>query len=236
MMQLQDELKHRYRDAQEHAKRWVASFEQSDMLVDVSQRRRRAFHGLGHLIVTFALEDRPISAKTFRLREIADCCQWTDVNRKRAMVQTELENRLTILLGGRAAEVLCFDEASDLSSGDLCEVTQIARNMVMRFGMNTSLGLVSYETPADTRYPGPSEETLRLIDHDVQGQLNRAFGKACEKLEFARPFIERYAERLVRGGSVNLERMRSAWREFEGQRSKTGSQVSEQEAEVVLMH
>ena len=62
----------------------------------------------------------------------------------------ELENRLAVLLGGRAAEMLIFNEASTGAADDLNKATDIARNMVARFGISDKLGMTTYETPRQT--------------------------------------------------------------------------------------
>ena len=64
------------------------------------------------------------------------------------MDRAELMNRMTVLLGGRAAESLIFDEVSTGAADDLAKATEIARSMVVRFGMDPKLGQVSYETEA----------------------------------------------------------------------------------------
>jgi hypothetical protein len=62
----------------------------------------------------------------------------------------DLENRLAVLLGGRAAEMLVLNEASTGAADDLNKATDIARDMVARVGMHDKLGLVTYETPRQT--------------------------------------------------------------------------------------
>src|SRR5688572_32825419 len=58
------------------------------------------------------------------------------------MLREELENRLVVLLGGRAAEMIIYGQASTGAADDLAKATDLARNMVTRFGMNDKLGLV----------------------------------------------------------------------------------------------
>jgi cell division protease FtsH len=65
------------------------------------------------------------------------------------MTRRELENRMAVLLGGRAAESIVFDEVSTGATDDLVKATDIARSMVTRFGMTEGLGQIAYRHRAD---------------------------------------------------------------------------------------
>lgn len=192
---------------------------------------RWSFHQQGHVAVALALGD--VNALTVWNRS---CCNpLSPLREKRIEERSELEKRMAILMGGRAAEALFFDDASTLSSEDLREATRVARAMVMRYGMSSSLGLISFETPADHVFPGHSDATARMIDHEVQALLDRAFSKACERLEYARSFLEKTVERLQRVGSVQPEQIRHWWRDFEAAVSEP-ARAEQNGTETVLMH
>jgi cell division protease FtsH len=206
---------------------------------------------LGHVVVALAMGDmETIECMTGAIRlskasskkHSSGCHSLSTGREKWIEERAELEKRLAQLMGGRAAEALFFDDVSTLSSEDLREATEIARAMVMRYGMSASLGLVSFVTPADRVFPGHSDGTARMIDHEVQNLLDRAFSKACERLEFARPFLEKSVERLQRRGSVSPDQLRLWWREFEGQASTAAAEApksppaGDKGTETVLMH
>jgi cell division protease FtsH len=122
------------------------------------------------------------------------------------MTQRELEDKLTVLMGGRAAEELVFRAASTGAADDLAKATDTARSMVTRYGMNAELGHVTYEAehalfigapPASTATTF-SEATLKVIDSAVRDLVGAAFERACRLLERHRALLERAAERLLR--------------------------------------
>src|SRR5579871_6658083 len=103
------------------------------------------------------------------------------------MTREELESRMAVLLGGRAAEHVVFGHVSTGAADDLAKVTDIARDMVMRYGMEEKLGLVSYESerpnflnvPAgmgasERRY---SDATAHDIDEAVRRIIDRVFAQ-----------------------------------------------------------
>jgi len=101
------------------------------------------------------------------------------------MTREELENKMAVLLGGRAAEHLVFGHLSTGAADDLAKVTDIARSMVTRFGMGAALGPVTYESEP-TSFLGQAygsrrlyaEETAREIDVAVRGLVEAQFQRA----------------------------------------------------------
>jgi cell division protease FtsH len=243
-------VSHRLIEAQEIVGQWMLSEKNVDRKLGVgtTDSCRWSFHQLGHVVVALTMGGlEPIECMTgaIRLSKASSCNPLSTGREKWIEERTELEKRLAQLMGGRAAEALFFDDVSTLSSEDLREATEVARAMVMRYGMSASLGLVSFVTPADRVFRGHSDGTARMIDHEIQHLLDRAFSKACEKLEFARPFLEKTVERLQRRGSVNPDQLRLWWREFDGQASKASAEApqgpstpnaSDKVIDTVIMH
>jgi cell division protease FtsH len=121
------------------------------------------------------------------------------------MTRAELENKMAVLLGGRAAEELVFGEVSTGAADDLQKVTSIARSIVMRFGMDAKLGNVAYESersnflgqsapPQERSY---SEETAREIDCAVRTIVARAFERSSTILTRRRDILEETARDLL---------------------------------------
>jgi cell division protease FtsH len=121
------------------------------------------------------------------------------------MTREELENKMAVLLGGRAAEQVIFGHLSTGAADDLAKVTNIARSMVMRYGMVPSLGNVAYE---DERSPflanqvlqkgrEYSEQTAREIDVAVRDIVKTAYDKALGILAKEKSLLESWAKRLL---------------------------------------
>src|SRR5579863_4456388 len=115
------------------------------------------------------------------------------------MGQQELEDKMTVLMGGRAAEMLLGEDVSTGAADDLAKATDIARGMVLRFGMDEKLGPVAWDTEQGQflNQPGVfwqrrrySEETAREIDQAVRARLDRALGRALDILRANRAALD----------------------------------------------
>ena len=126
----------------------------------------------------------------------------------------ELENRIAELMGGRAAEALVFDgEVSTGASDDLQRATQIATEMVTRYGMNETVGQRTYAPPPQPFLAGAtadhieaSEATEREIDIAVRDLVGNAFGRATEVLRSRRADLEEGARLLLTQETLTADR------------------------------
>jgi len=124
------------------------------------------------------------------------------------MTREELEDKMAVLLGGRAAEWIVYGRTSTGAADDLAKVTDIARDMAARFGMDATIGPVSYETPPSpflTGGPAPpqwserrySDETAHAIDEAVRQIVEASFRRAVSILETHRDLLEAGAQLLL---------------------------------------
>jgi cell division protease FtsH len=124
------------------------------------------------------------------------------------MSRVELENKMAMLLGGRAAEMLLIGHASTGAADDLAKATDIARSMVMRYGMDDTVGQVALENqPSPFLGPLPegldlghrqySQETAREIDCAVRALIDAAFKRATVLLTERRGVLEEGSQRLL---------------------------------------
>ena len=121
------------------------------------------------------------------------------------MTIQELENKMAVLLGGRAAEALVFGEISTGASDDLQKVTEIARSMVTRYGMDEKLGQAAYETergnflgqPAEGGGRRFSQDTAREIDVAVRDRIEHVYRQTLDILRSRREEMEDLATKLL---------------------------------------
>jgi cell division protease FtsH len=115
---------------------------------------------------------------------------------------------MTVLLGGRAAELTVFGHLSTGAADDLRRVTDIAHSMVTRYGMSERLGGVAYDREPQSFLTGPAlpsphreesyaEETVALIDHEVRDIVDSAMNRALDILRQRRDILERAARKLL---------------------------------------
>ena len=170
--------------------RIVAGLEKKNRLLIPKEREIVAYHELGHAIVAMALPGQDAVHKISIIPRGIGALGYTiqrPTEDRFLMTGEELENRMTVLLGGRAAEWIFFHHLSTGAADDLVKATNIARSMVLRYGMDKNLGHVAYErerppmlSPAPMLQQGRefSDETERLMDHAVRGLLGHAFERA----------------------------------------------------------
>ncbi len=120
------------------------------------------------------------------------------------MTREELENKMAVLLGGRAAEHVVFGHLSTGAADDLAKVTGIARSMAMRYGMVEKLGHVAFDEERPNLLGVPnmspreySEDTAREIDVAVRDIVKSAYDKALAILTRERKTLERGARKLL---------------------------------------
>ena len=124
------------------------------------------------------------------------------------MTREELEHKMAVSLGGRAAELIVFGHLSTGAADDLRRVTDIARSMVTRYGMSDKLGNVAYDRDPHTLLTGsdlPSppherdyaEKTAATVDDEVRAIVEKAFQRALDLLKERRTVLDRTAQRLL---------------------------------------
>jgi cell division protease FtsH len=133
------------------------------------------------------------------------------------MTKTELEDRMAVMMGGRVAEELTFNEISTGAQNDLYRATDIARSMVREYGMSEKLGPMTFERERrplflETALPQGtkdySEATALEIDQEVAVLVDRAHQRAREVLEKERPVLEKAAKILLEKEVLEGEELR----------------------------
>ncbi|NMG38335.1 ATP-dependent zinc metalloprotease FtsH [Chelativorans sp. ZYF759] len=191
--------------------RIVAGLEKRNRLLNPREREIVAYHEMGHALVGMALPGSDAVHKVSIIPRGVGALGYTiqrPTEDRFLMTREELENKMAVLLGGRAAEKIVFGHLSTGAADDLAKVTDIARAMVMRYGMSEKLGHVALEkdqrsflTPNQmAAYPQPrdyGEATADAIDGEVRTIVDQAFDRTIHLLEARRDLLERMAAKLL---------------------------------------
>jgi len=191
--------------------RIVAGLEKRNRLLNPKEREIVAYHEMGHALVASVLPGvdpvHKISIIPRGIGALGYTIQRPTEDRF-LMTRQELENKMAVLLGGRAAEWIVYGHLSTGAADDLAKVTDIARAIVTRYGMTEKLGHValerdrrSYLTPNELA-GGPrerdfSEETAAAVDAEVRRIIDETFDHAITILTERRDLLERTAKRLL---------------------------------------
>ena len=198
--------------------RIVAGLEKRNRLLNPREREVVAYHEMGHALVAMSLPGTDVVHKVSIIPRGVGALGYTiqrPTEDRFLMTRAELENKMAVLLGGRASEILVFNELSTGAADDLARATDIARSMVMRYGMDEGLGLVAYEQPHGSFLAGLpedhvearkySEATARDIDQAVLAIMKLAFDKATEILGQRRDMLTKCAQQLLENETLSRE-------------------------------
>lgn len=222
--------------------RIVAGLEKRNRLLNPMERRVVAFHELGHTIVALALPGTDTVHKVSIIPRGIGALGYTiqrPIEDRYLMTRAELERKMAVLLGGRAAEHVVFGEVSTGAADDLARVTDIARAMVLRYGMSQILGNVAYDRERapflQSNVPmqqerSYSEETAHAVDGEVHSLVEHAFARAIAILERNRALLDRTAMALLETETLNEPEIELLKREVIGDPSDPGvAQLSPRE-------
>ena len=189
--------------------RIVAGLEKRNRLLNPREREIVAHHEMGHALVATALPGTDPVHKVSIIPRGIGALGYTiqrPTEDRYLMTAEELENKMAVLLGGRAAEDVIYGHLSTGAADDLARATDIARSMVTRYAMVPGLGHVAYDADrgsllgvasADLRPRPYSEETAREIDCAVREIVERSFARARSIVERERAVLEAGAARLL---------------------------------------
>jgi cell division protease FtsH len=180
------------------------------------ERRRVASHEAGHALVALSVEHAdPVHRVTIIPRSIGalGATLQLPTEDRYLMTQEELLDALAVLFGGRAAEVLVFKDVSTGAQNDLERASELARQMVCRFGMS-ELGAQTFGRPSAAQFlSGPvsfdernfSEATAQRIDAEVSRLLEREYARAMTILEARRETLDTVAAALLERETLERE-------------------------------
>jgi cell division protease FtsH len=195
------------KDFNEAVERVIAGLEKRSRILSDKERKTVAFHEMGHALVAANLEGcdpvHKISIIPRGVGALGYTMQRPTEDRFLLSMQ-DLENRMAVLMGGRAAEQIIFGEISTGASDDLQKVTEVARDIVMRYGMEADLGNRVYSAQRQNFLGQPagdlvevSDQTQREIDLAIKTRVEAAFSRARQLLEAHRKDLDAGAELLL---------------------------------------
>ena len=199
-------------DLEEAIDRVVAGLERRSQVLTDEERRLVAYHELGHALVALFVEHAdPVHRVSIIPRGIGALgyTQQLPDEERYLMSEPELRDRIAVLLGGRSAEELVFNFATTGAQDDLQKATEIARRMVMEFGMSSKVGPINiadqagrFLSPVFRRSEDVSEETEVAIDREVKSILTEAHEKARAILRDHRSDLDALAKVLLEKESI----------------------------------
>jgi cell division protease FtsH len=218
-------------DFEEAIDRVVAGLEKRNRMMNPREKEIVAYHETGHALVAEAL---PTTDKVHRVSIIPrgigalGYTMQLPTEDRYLMTQTELEDRMAVMMGGRVAEELQFQEISTGAQNDLYRATDIARSMVREYGMSEKLGPITFERERRPLFlesiMPPStkdyiETTAQEIDREVSNLVERAHRRAREVLEQCRDTLEKVAHVLLEKEVIEGDELRQFLNNTAGSKS-----------------
>lgn len=206
--------------------RIVAGLERKNRLLNPKEKKRVAYHEMGHAAVALALGHGEVIHKVSIIPRGISALGYTlsrPTEDRYLMERNELEAKMAIALGGRASEMKFFSDISTGAGDDLDKATDIARAMVTRYGMSEELGIGVFE-----REPAPmlgshvpvrsfeySEETARQIDQEVKRLLKTSLEMSSKVIDQYRAMIEEAAEVLLTRETLDEQALKLLWEKYQ---------------------
>jgi cell division protease FtsH len=207
-------------DFEEAIDRVVAGLEKKNRILSDKEKEIVAYHESGHALVAASLPSAdPVHRISIVPRGIAALGYTLQLptEDRYLMTRSELLDKLAVLFGGRVAEELIFDEISTGAHNDLTRATDIARRMVIEYGMSPKFGPLAFEAKRSSVFldggsTAPkeySEETAREIDQEVARIIHETYARVRDLLTKRRDDLERLARRLLDKEVVEGEELRA---------------------------
>ena len=188
-------------DFQDAVDRVIGGLEKKNKIISPEEKKIIAYHEAGHAICGWYLEHAyPLLKVTIVPRGVAALGYAQYTPREQYLYDTDqLMDQICMTLGGRASEEIFFGKISTGAQNDLQQITRTAYSMVTVYGMNSSVGNVSFYDPAaENSFTKPySEETSKLIDQEVRKLIDVAYEKTKALLREKRAQVEKLAEELL---------------------------------------
>ncbi|MBQ8648902.1 MAG: ATP-dependent zinc metalloprotease FtsH [Clostridia bacterium] len=196
----------------------VMGAEKKSHIVRDKDKMVTSYHEAGHAVVSYFLptQDPVHQISIIRRGMAAGYTMYLPTDEKGHTSKNQMLEQICSLLGGRAAEQLTQDDVCTGASNDIQRATDLARQMVTRFGMSDKLGLVTYGNDNNEVFlgrdfsstPNYSEKTAAVIDEEIEGIVMQQYRKALELLQGAMPKLHQVAKELFENEKISGEDFR----------------------------
>ena len=179
--------------------------EKKDRILSQEERKIVSYHEVGHALIAAIQKDaEPVQKITIVPRTMGALGYVMQVPEEEKYLNTkkELEAMLVTFLGGRAAEALVFDSVTTGAANDIEKATDLARNMITRYGMSEKFGLMSLAKVQDMYLSGRTvldcgDATAADIDNEVKKMLDKAYEEAKKIISENMEALDRIAAYLI---------------------------------------
>lgn len=198
-------------DLEESVETIIAGAEKKNAILSEKEKRIVAYHEIGHALVAAKQSGSAPVQKITIVPRTSGALGYTmqvEEDEKSLISKQDAYQRLEILCGGRAAEEVVFDMITTGASNDIEKATEIARNMITRYGMSDTFGMMALQTGGNT-YLGHqgqstvSPETARLVDEEVRDLIAKAYQGAKDILEANREKLDELSAFLLEKETIS---------------------------------
>ncbi len=182
--------------------RIVGGLEKKNKIITPEEKETIAYHEAGHAIISWLLEHAaPLVKVTIVPRGQSLGAAWYLPEERQIVRTDQMLDEMCAALGGRAAEKVIFNKISTGALSDLEKVTRQAKAMVSVYGLNDTLGNITYydsSGQSDYSFSKPySEETAQVIDKEISKIIEKQYTRAIELLKGSKNKLKQLAERLL---------------------------------------
>ncbi len=194
-------------DIEEAVKKVTVGLEKRARVISEKDKKLTAYHEAGHAVVSKYLPTQTdVKEVSIIPRGVAGgYTMYKSDEDKYYISKTEMKEKLVALLGGRAAEKLVLDDISTGASNDIEVATQVARDMVTKYGMSDKLGPIDFQGKEPYEMQLFGENIGDKIGQEVKELIDNAYEEAQELLKEHRDKLDKIAETLLQKEKINEE-------------------------------
>ena len=202
-------------DIEEAVKKVTVGLEKKERVISDKDKRLTAYHEAGHAVVSRYLPTQTnVKEVSIIPRGVAGGYTMYKSNEDKYYIsKTEMQEKLIALLGGRAAERLVLDDISTGASNDIEVATQIARDMVTKYGMSDTLGPIDFQGKEPYEMQMFGENIGDKIGEEVKTLIDTAYNDAITLLKEHRDKLDKIAETLLQKEKINEQEFNQIFEE-----------------------